>query len=74
MHAIRKGQYRWLAKGDVLGQRQFIHTLFWHRSVDLAGIRRPPLAVAAVFCNRSERKALQGSSIHYGHGILARVP
>ena len=28
MHAIRKGQIRWLAKGDTVGQRQFIHTLF----------------------------------------------
>jgi len=28
MHTIRKGQVRWLAKGDVLGQRHFIHTLF----------------------------------------------
>ena len=28
MHAIRKGQVRWLAQRDVLGQRQFIHTLF----------------------------------------------
>ena len=28
MHAIRKGQIRWLAKGDVVGQRQFIHALF----------------------------------------------
>ena len=28
MHAIRKGQIRWLGKGDVLGQRQFIHGLF----------------------------------------------
>ena len=28
MHVIRKGQIRWLAKGDVIGQRQFIHTLF----------------------------------------------
>ena len=28
MHAIRKGQVRWLAQGDVPGQRQFIHTLF----------------------------------------------
>ena len=28
MHVIRKGQIRWLAKGDVTGQRQFIHTLF----------------------------------------------
>lgn len=25
---IRKGQVRWLDKGDVIGQRQFIHTLF----------------------------------------------
>ena len=28
MQRIRKGQIRWLPKGDVLGQRQFIHTLF----------------------------------------------
>jgi transposase-like protein len=27
-HTIRKGQIRWLAKGDAIGQRQFIHTLF----------------------------------------------
>ena len=28
MHAIRKGQIRWLAKGDAIGQRQFIHAVF----------------------------------------------
>lgn len=28
MHMIRKGQVRWLPKGDVLGQRAFIHSLF----------------------------------------------
>jgi transposase, IS6 family len=28
MHLIRKGQIRWPPKGDCLGQRQFIHTLF----------------------------------------------
>ena len=28
MHAIRKGQIRWLGQGDVVGQRQFIHGLF----------------------------------------------
>jgi transposase, IS6 family len=27
MHTIRKGQIRWLGKGDVVGQRQFIHGL-----------------------------------------------
>jgi len=27
MHLIRQGRIRWLAKGDVVGQRQFIHTL-----------------------------------------------
>jgi hypothetical protein len=25
---IRNGQIRWLPKGEVVGQRQFIHTLF----------------------------------------------
>jgi transposase-like protein len=28
MHAIRKGQVRWVAKGDPIAQRQFIHTVF----------------------------------------------
>ncbi len=28
MHQIRKGQIRWVPKGDVVGQRQFIHGLF----------------------------------------------
>ena len=28
MHAIRKGQVRWVGKGDVVAQRQFIHTIF----------------------------------------------
>ena len=28
MHMIRKGQVGWLAKGDVLGQCAFIHSLF----------------------------------------------
>jgi hypothetical protein len=27
MHLSRKGQIRWLPKGDVVGQRRFIHTL-----------------------------------------------
>jgi len=27
MHMIRKGQVQWLAKGDVIGQVQFIHRL-----------------------------------------------
>jgi hypothetical protein len=33
-HMIRKGQMRWLAKGDVLDQRAFIHSVHslsaWH--------------------------------------------
>ena len=28
MHAIHKGQVRWVAKGDPVAQRQFIHTIF----------------------------------------------
>ena len=28
MHAIRKGQIRWVAKGDPVAQRQFIHIIF----------------------------------------------
>jgi IS6 family transposase len=28
MHAIRKGQVRWVAKGDPVAQRHFIHTIF----------------------------------------------
>jgi hypothetical protein len=28
MHAIRKGQVRWVAKGDAVAQHQFIHAIF----------------------------------------------
>jgi len=28
MRVIRKNEIRWLPNGDVIGQRQFIHTLF----------------------------------------------
>jgi IS6 family transposase len=28
MRAIRKGEIRWVAKGDPIGQRQFIHSIF----------------------------------------------
>jgi transposase-like protein len=28
MHMIRKGQVRWLAKGDVVGQIRFIHQVY----------------------------------------------
>ena len=28
MHAIRKGQVRWVAKGDPMAQRQFVHSIF----------------------------------------------
>jgi hypothetical protein len=28
MHAIRKGQIRWLPKGDAVGRCRFIHALF----------------------------------------------
>ena len=28
MHAIRKGQVRWVPKGDAVAQRQFIHAVF----------------------------------------------
>jgi transposase-like protein len=28
MHAVRKGQIRWVAKGDPIAQLQFIHALF----------------------------------------------
>ena len=28
MHTIRKGQIRWVGKGDPVGQCQFVHTIF----------------------------------------------
>jgi hypothetical protein len=28
MHAIRKGQVRWVPKGDPVAQRDFIYTIF----------------------------------------------
>ena len=32
MHAIRKGQVRWVAKGDAVAQREFIHAIFGIRA------------------------------------------
>jgi hypothetical protein len=44
MHMIRKGQVRWLAKGDVLGQHAFVHSLFGIGTqkavIDLHGLLR----------------------------------
>jgi len=28
MHMMNKGRVRWLGKGDVVGQRNFVHQLF----------------------------------------------
>jgi transposase-like protein len=44
MHMIRKGQVRWLPKGDVVGQRAFIHNLFG------IGARRLDFKSAACSC------------------------
>jgi hypothetical protein len=42
---IRKGQVGWLAKGDVLGQRAFIHSLSASPPKDLHRFARPALFV-----------------------------
>jgi len=53
MHMIPKGQVRWLAKGDVLGQRAFVHSLFGIATqkavIDLQGLLRYITAI----CDRS---------------------
>ena len=53
MHMIRKGQVRWLAKGDALGQRAFVHFLFGIATqkavIDLHGLLRYVTAI----CDRS---------------------
>ena len=50
---IRKGQVRWLATGDVLGQRAFVHSLFGIATqkavIDLHGLLRYFTAI----CDRS---------------------
>jgi 3-hydroxyisobutyrate dehydrogenase len=48
---IRQGQIRWLANGDVVGQVQFIHPL-WYRLVDLVtGYSPLSLAATALFAS-----------------------
>ena len=52
MHLIRKGQIRWLPKGDVVGQRRFIHILFGIAAS--FKLTTPPLPrTAAAICNTS---------------------
>ena len=50
---IRKGQVRWLAKGDVLGQRALVHSLVGIATqkavIDLHGLLR----CFTVICDRS---------------------
>jgi hypothetical protein len=51
MHAIRKGQVRWVAKGDPVGQRQFIH-----QSSGLprsSCVDHPRYRAAHAICNRT---------------------
>jgi len=50
MHAIRKGQVRWVAKGDPAVQRQFIHTTSLGSSHRAPHVTAAPLAPT---CNRA---------------------
>jgi DDE domain len=46
MHAISKGQIRWVGKGDAVGQRQLIHTIFgiaaWRDQQEVSTTARSP--------------------------------
>src|SRR5262249_12470767 len=59
MHLIRKDQIRWLPKGAVVGQRQFIHTLFRNRCVKSSTLKLSlmRLSVSISICNTSPRVA-----------------
>ena len=46
MHVLRKGQTRWMAKGDVVGQTRLIHKVF-----GLAVSRGPPNGLSRVIPN-----------------------
>jgi hypothetical protein len=46
MHAISKGQGRWVAKGDAVAQRQFIHAIFGITA------QLPPSKHAVAICSR----------------------
>ena len=55
MHAIRKGQVRWVAKGDPVAQRQIIHAVFAAGTVTENAVARiffSRLLVAAPFRTR----------------------
>jgi hypothetical protein len=62
IHAVRKGQIRWIAKGDVVAQWQFIHTIFGMAAY--LPHSNAPFAVAV--CNRSGKtsasRRLHGAS------------
>src|SRR5262249_24046497 len=52
MHAIRKGQVRWVAKGDPVAQRQFIHTIFGIAALSYHQTRTSSVYGLAI-CNRT---------------------
>jgi hypothetical protein len=58
MHMIREGQVRWLAKGDVLGQRAFVRSL--------ASPRKKPLSICMAFCATSPPFATDPSGFRFG--------
>src|SRR5262249_23766589 len=52
MHAIRKGQVRWVAKGDPVAQRQFIHKIFGVAALSYHQTRTSSVYGLAI-CNRT---------------------
>jgi transposase-like protein len=74
-HAIRKGQIRWVPKGDPVGQRQFIHAIFGVAAQRLpgytVGIHTPQLHVFATQPPRAS-----GGRIHVprAYGVGGRHP
>ena len=53
IHKMRKEQVRWLAKGDVLGQRAFIHSLFGISASKLSSLQGT-LCYSTTICDRSD--------------------
>ena len=54
MHAIRKGQVRWVAKGDPVAQRHFIHKVF---GIAAPHQQRAYAPSRPAICNRSENSS-----------------
>ncbi len=65
MNTIRKGQVRWLAKGDVVGQVRFVERLFWDPGL-IRGYPAPSsFCITLAVCDRTASRTAPASNARH---------